>query len=463
MVIRDDLINNFLLSLKKPHILYKFWQFLLALKKWEYTTSKDQKILIYDFIDDLSSSLYKETFLKVVDLLYEKISFNQLQKRIVSLLPIQQTEITETKAEEYLIKMVENIKDYFVGKVILRMAEAYTSILSQESVRIGAVSKDIKFLNWLNTYDIGDIETSFNPMDENSITIMNELLNEERKKVQSPFPSVLPYFETGRMYIFAGGAKAGKSFLMVNLADYFVFKLKMPVLYFSMENKTTETLSRLIACHYDIPETGVKDKFNDWVNEIKNIQTPLIIERGVGMTADDVLFYFNKYDDPKPKVIIIDYLDLLEGGSSDNMFEKYAEISRRLFKIAQQTKTILLVPTQLNREGVKKMLSGGENEVEKLQVTNISRSWGKVEPADAVFLISRSKEYENSVLLKLDMCRYSQTPKHMYVPIDFSKSKYYFEKSLFNRGISRLNDDLTDDIDVNDNNNGEVSDLDFVD
>lgn len=139
-------------------------------------------------------------------------------------------------------------------------------------------------------------------------------------------------------------------------------------------------LLRGMLTNYDFLEKVTVDKFGslDWVKIYPRL--------------------WNKVLQLRPKLIIVDFIQMIHDSDSDDgrLSQVYSNIARELKLFADQTKSAVLVLSQMNREAVKEVeKSKWPGDVVPLRNSQVKESGGIVEAADSVQLVCIPERFMN--------------------------------------------------------------------
>lgn len=162
----------------------------------------------------------------------------------------------------------------------------------------------------------------------------------------------------GELTILAARPGMGKTARALNFAKS-AAKMGNMVLFFSLEMTKHSLHNRMIAdqknIYGDKLRKGNISEF-DWsqinaaINEMSSL--PIIIDDMAGRTINDIRRVSLK---KKPKIIIIDYLQLIYGETSkDNRDQEIGKITRGLKRLAKELDVPIILLSQLNREVEKR-------------------------------------------------------------------------------------------------------------
>lgn len=190
------------------------------------------------------------------------------------------------------------------------------------------------------------------------------------------------YIAPGNYIVIGGRPSAGKTAftlqIMLNVSG------KHKALYFSLETSPEIIFERLISCYAKIPLKSIKMRNltdDQWLKAHQAFDTfskkrfSVIKAAGYGVEQIRSEIIRNKAE-----IAFIDYLTLIQS-EGKNMLDKATNISIGLHNLAQQTGCVLIVLSQLNREG--------KNEPD---MTSLRESGQIEQDADAILIISQDED-----------------------------------------------------------------------
>lgn len=278
--------------------------------------------------------------------------------------------------------------------------------------------------------NISDLEKELNELRENLTLIENKYnqLDFSRENldfksndmITSPIPDIIEFFESQRLYLISGVSKVGKSFFALNLFERF-WELGYNVLYISLENTLKEVISRFLSIA--VNRLKIKDNvnlfalrdikflndiystFRDYTksktNKLKIIESPLV-------SINTFSHLMNEHSNFK--IVFVDWIDLISAPEfKTNIFLSQSQIIRELYDFAKRNNSVIIAVSQLNREALFS---------ESKDSRYISRSWAKIEAADASIIIDKIDN--EKILITLDFCRYLSAPKEKLYEINFN-------------------------------------------
>lgn len=211
----------------------------------------------------------------------------------------------------------------------------------------------------------------------------------------------LPFFRPGQLIVLAAFTSQGKSAMALHLA-LDASKRGYPVAMFSMEMDKLE-ISHRAASHLSDVDSYIHQNCQMKPEERLRYQAattqladlPLFIDDRTGSSVPAIFAAVAKMK-PKPKLVIVDYLQIMEAaGRADTRAAAVAEISRGLKRLAMQFQVPVLALSQFNRDASKQ---GRKPELHDL------RESGSIEQdANIAILLSAKKGQEHQPLMDIDV------------------------------------------------------------
>ncbi|THB77711.1 MAG: replicative DNA helicase [Desulfobulbaceae bacterium] len=203
--------------------------------------------------------------------------------------------------------------------------------------------------------------------------------------------------QSSDLIILAGRPSMGKTAFSMNIAQHAALMEKTGVAIFSLEMSKEQLTLRLLSSVGHIDSQRIR------TGKLQNEDWPRLT-RAVGMLADAPI-----YIDDTPAIsvlemrskirrlaaqhdiglILVDYLQLMQGRSSENRTQEISEISRSLKAVAKEYQVPVLALSQLNR--------GLESRTDKRPMMSDLRESGAIEQdADVICFIYRDEVYNKS-------------------------------------------------------------------
>lgn len=312
--------------------------------------------------------------------------------------------LTSLASGVYTVSNVEAYVNIVEGKSVLRkLIQVSNEIIKsgyddKEDIEIildNAESKIFEILQKKNTkgsLHIKDILVdSFTKLEElynnkNSITGVPTGFLELDKKTSG--------LQKGNLIFIAARPGMGKSSLALNIAQNAAIKNKIPVAIFSLEMTKEELTNRILCAEAMVDSSKIKNgtiEEEDWLKLANSLgpisESPIYIDDTSNLSVMDIRARCRKLKmEHDIGLIIIDYLQLMEGRKSDNRQQEIAEISRSLKILAKELNLPIIALSQLSR--------APEQRADHRPILSDLRESGSIEQdADIVMFIYRDDIY----------------------------------------------------------------------
>ena len=262
-----------------------------------------------------------------------------------------------------------------------------------------------------NIYDITDKNLRRN------FSSISELVTKNIKQVQSLRDNKLDFngvpsgfteldritggWQKSDLIIVAARPGMGKTAFVLSLARNAAVDFKKPVAFFSLEMSDLQLTSRLISAETQIPSDKLR-KGNleeyEWTQLTSNIEklsdAPIFIDDTPAINIFELRAKCRRLKMQHDiQLIVIDYLQLMSGGTGDKSFNREQEIStisRSLKSIAKELSVPVIALSQLSRAVETR---GGSK---KPQLSDLRESGAIEQDADMVMFIWRPEYYNMS-------------------------------------------------------------------
>jgi replicative DNA helicase len=204
--------------------------------------------------------------------------------------------------------------------------------------------------------------------------------------------------QPGDLVIVAGRPSMGKTAFALNIAEHVALSVGMPAAVFSMEMSGTQLVMRMLGSLGRLDQHRMRTgslNDEDWQKLTSAVgrlnEAPIFIDESGMLNPSELRGRARRLHrqcgGPGLGVIVIDYLQLMETGSStDNRATEVAEISRALKSVAKELNVPVIALSQLNR--------GLEQRPNKRPVMSDLRESGAIEQdADLILFIYRDEVY----------------------------------------------------------------------
>lgn len=193
--------------------------------------------------------------------------------------------------------------------------------------------------------------------------------------------------------ILAARPSMGKTAFALNIASYLAVEKDIPVVFFSLEMSSIQLIHRIFSIRGLIDMTELKsgNLNNQMTQELINISNKLSCSK---LIIQDNIFNLavlrstarKLRRERNIKLIIIDYLQLLEGTHRENRNLEISEISRSLKLLAKELDIPIIALSQLSR-------SVESRQVKKPMLSDLRESGSLEQDADIVMFLYREDYY----------------------------------------------------------------------
>ena len=237
-------------------------------------------------------------------------------------------------------------------------------------------------------------------------------------------------FQPSDLILVAARPSMGKTAFTLNIATNVAVRSQQPVVFFSLEMSKEQLVQRMLCSEGAIDSQRLRTGElgdEDWEHLIaaadRLTNAPVYIDDTPGITIMELRSKARRVKaEHGLSLIIIDYLQLMQGRSSkgsDNRQQEISEISRSLKALARELKVPVIALSQLSR-------SVESRQVKRPMLSDLRESGSLEQDADIVMFLYREdyydKETEQKNLTEIIIA------KHRNGPID--TVKLYFNKEF---------------------------------
>ena len=203
-------------------------------------------------------------------------------------------------------------------------------------------------------------------------------------------------FQRSDLIIVAGRPSMGKTSMVLNLAKNVAQSQDLPVCVFSLEMSKEQLTYRLLSMEVGIESGRLRTgrlQQEEWpllgegINSLG--QLPIFIDDKPNLSVLEMRSLCRRLIAEQKKelgLIVIDYLQLMEGTTPDNRVQELSRITRGLKSMARELKVPVVALSQLSR--------GVESRTNKRPMLSDLRESGSIEQdADLVLMIYRDEYY----------------------------------------------------------------------
>ena len=200
------------------------------------------------------------------------------------------------------------------------------------------------------------------------------------------------------LIILAARPAMGKTSFALNIAENVALKANVPVAIFSLEMSKEQLVQRLLCAEAEVDTQRLKTgnmQAKDWeklaVAMDSYSQAPIYIDDTAGVTITDLRAKCRRLAMAEKNLglIVIDYLQLIEGTGREDRMQQISGISRGLKILAKELNVPIIALSQLSR--------AVESRTDKRPMLSDLRESGSIEQdADIVMFIYRDEYYKNA-------------------------------------------------------------------
>lgn len=197
------------------------------------------------------------------------------------------------------------------------------------------------------------------------------------------------------LIILAARPSMGKTAFALNIAQNVSIRAKIPTAIFSLEMSKEQLVQRMLCSEAEVDTQKIRtgnmqrkdwDKLAHAMSDIS--EAPLYIDDTAGCTLTDIRAKCRRLamEEKKLGLIVIDYLQLMEGGGKEDRIQQISAISRGLKGLAREINVPVIALSQLSR--------AVEQRKDRRPMLSDLRESGAIEQdADIVMFIYRDDYY----------------------------------------------------------------------
>ncbi|MFZ4665730.1 MAG: replicative DNA helicase [Prochlorotrichaceae cyanobacterium] len=203
-------------------------------------------------------------------------------------------------------------------------------------------------------------------------------------------------FQRSDLIIVAGRPAMGKTSFVLNIARNIAVLHRLPVCVFSLEMSKEQLVYRLLSSEVGIESGRLKagrittEEWSILGQAMGNLsELPIYIDDTPDMTVTEMRSKARRLQSEqggKLGLVLIDYLQLMEGASPDNRVQELSKITRSLKGMARELNAPVMTLSQLSR--------GVESRTNKRPMMSDLRESGSIEQdADLIIMLYRDEYY----------------------------------------------------------------------
>ena len=203
-------------------------------------------------------------------------------------------------------------------------------------------------------------------------------------------------FGRSDLIIVAGRPAMGKTSFCLGIAANIAKQQKLPVAIFSLEMSREQLAQRMLASEARIPSNRLRsgrvsqNEFEPLINAVGNLsELPIFIDDTANLTMMQMRSQVRRLQGQTKQelgLVLLDYLQLMEGSGSDNRVQELSKMTRSLKGLARELNVPIIALSQLSR--------GVEQRNNKRPMLSDLRESGSIEQdADLVIMLYRDEYY----------------------------------------------------------------------
>lgn len=222
--------------------------------------------------------------------------------------------------------------------------------------------------------------------------------NKAEDIIPTPWPELNEYLgggvRRGKLYVLAGRPGSGKSLGGLNIA-LTIAESGLPVTLFSLEMGKIEVAERILASgayanygqiYRKQMQRDTLDRVNEYIDTRRAMKLEVVDMAGI--TVEQIIAHIRAR---KPAAVFIDYCQLITASFKGDRREAIDHITRSLKICAADTNTVVILASQVNRNGDGRMPT----------IADLRESGSIENDADCVMLLHRADPASASVLLNV--------------------------------------------------------------
>ncbi len=315
------------------------------------------------------------------------------------------------------------INDLSYNTITTANIEYYSKIVQEKAIKRSLINAGSEIIS--TGYDVNPIEESLEQAEKlifdiasqkasKSLISIKDIVNDVYAKIEerannkgqltgvdTGFYELNTYtngLQKSDLIILAARPAMGKTALALNIAQNVALRAKVPVAIFSLEMSKDQLAQRLMCSEAEVDTQRLKTgnvQAKDWEKLAKAMadlyDAKIYIDDTAGCTITDLRAKCRRLAMAEKNLglIVIDYLQLIEGTGREDRMQQISSISRGLKILAKELNVPILALSQLSR--------AVEGRTDKRPMLSDLRESGSIEQdADIVMFIYRDEYYKNA-------------------------------------------------------------------
>jgi len=160
-------------------------------------------------------------------------------------------------------------------------------------------------------------------------------------------------FKRGELILIAGRPAMGKTSFTLNIVQHVGINVKVPIVVFSLGKSKEQLVQHLICSNAEVDSKKLRFgnmQTKDWKKLVNTmsalLESPIYVDDTPGITVKEIEEKIKKV---KPKVVFIDYFELITGKRKQDSIVQIEEIAKELKRIAEEYGIVIFIVSQLSR------------------------------------------------------------------------------------------------------------------
>ncbi len=315
------------------------------------------------------------------------------------------------------------INDLSYKTITTTNVEYYAKIVQEKAIKRSLINAGSEIIS--TGYDLNPIEESLEIAEKlvydiasqkasQALAPIKDLVYESYAKIEERYnnkdkltgaptafydlDAIMNGLQKSDLIILAARPAMGKTSFALNIAQNVALKANIPVAIFSLEMSKEQLVQRLLCSEAEVDTQRLKTgnmQAKDWEKLAVAMdafsQAPIYIDDTAGCTITDLRAKCRRLAMAEKNLglIVIDYLQLIEGSGREDRMQQISSISRGLKILAKELNVPILSLSQLSR--------AVEGRTDKRPMLSDLRESGSIEQdADIVMFIYRDEYYKNA-------------------------------------------------------------------
>jgi replicative DNA helicase len=205
-------------------------------------------------------------------------------------------------------------------------------------------------------------------------------------------------FQKSDLIVIAGRPGQGKTSLVLNVAQNASIQYKIPVAIFSLEMSEQQLVTRLLCSEASVDSYRLRTgllKDAEWPRIAQAMgalsEAPIYIDDSPSLSIMEMRTKARRLKSANNLgLLIVDYLQLMQGRNVENRVQEVSEISRGLKSLARELQVPIIACSQLSREPEKRI-------DHRPQLADLRESGAIEQDSDLVLFIYRERFYNDNI------------------------------------------------------------------